>query len=374
MKKSLLVVLLVTCFGASYADVPEVSPHRAAGGMATEFKSRKLLPSTTPVIIPPKKLTESDRKIVAQAELMFDRNSTLSIVIVEKGQLLFEKYRAPSGPLVPNFTWSMSKSLTGYTIGAMSCNGQISDLDRPGQSYSTDLRGTVYGEATVKNLLTMSSGVKDAVSAGNQMSKTSGCTVGIDCDDWQLQRSQIMSGTEVLKTYPNRHVASGSRFSYNAVDTLSLSNIADHNGGFIESFDKYIWSQAGAESPAYWMLDKENRAISQSGFSATSRDWARLAMLSIKQLKSSDCMGKFMQDATTEQLPNTSQRIGKAFKGYGYQTWIANFGGKKSYWWLGYGGQRVGIDPVSERIIVVTSRREDYMGEVYKLFENWQRQ
>lgn len=380
MKKSLLVVLLTTCFGTLYAEVAEVTPRRAAGGMATEFKSHKLLPATAPVRLLPKTLTEPDRKIIAQAESMFERNSTLSIVIVEKGQLVFEKYRAPSGPQVPNFSWSMSKSLTGYTIGAMSCNGQIADLDRPGQSYSADLRGTVYGEATVKNLLTMSSGVKDAVSSGNQMSKTSGCTVGIDCDDWQLQRSQIMSGAEMLKTYPKRDtawgnpVASGSRFSYNATDTQSLSNIADHNGGFIESFDKYIWSQAGTESPAYWMLDKENRAISQAGFSATSRDWARLAMLTIKQLKSSDCMGKFMQAATSEQLPNTSGRAGKAFKAYGYQTWIADFGPQKSYWWLGYGGQRVGIDPVTERIIVVTSYREDYMAEVYKLFGNWQRQ
>jgi CubicO group peptidase (beta-lactamase class C family) len=381
MRKNLLVVSLLIAFTQSgWSATAEVQPHRAAGGMASEFKNHRFLPADSPIPLPQKTLTESDRRIIEQAELMFERNSTLSIVMVEKGQLVFEKYRAPSGPTIPNFSWSMSKSLTGYTVGAMSCSGQIPDLNQQGQSYSPELRNTVYGEATVKNLLTMSSGVKDAIHSGNQIYKTSGCTHGIDCDDWQMQRNQVLSGVELLKAFPDREisrgrpVASGSRFAYNAVDTLSLSNIADHNGGFINNFTKYIWSQAGAEAPAYWMLDKENRAISQAGFSAVSRDWARLAMLSIKQSKSSDCMGKFMQDATTEHLSNAGHRIGKAFKGYGYQTWIANFGPRDSYWWVGYGGQRVGVDPVTERIIVITSYREDYMKEVYGLFGTWQRQ
>jgi CubicO group peptidase (beta-lactamase class C family) len=380
MRKHILAVSLILVAQLSWSATKEVSPTRAAGGMATEFKNIKFTPAGTPVPLPLKTLTSSDRRIIEQAELMFERNSTLSIVMVERGQLVYERYRAPSGSQVPNFSWSMSKSLTAYTIGAMSCSGQIPDLNQPGQSYSPDLRGTVYGEATVKNLLTMSSGVKDAISSGNQIYNPPGCTVGTNCDDWQMQRSQLVSGVELLKMFPERDtrwgrpVASGSRFSYNATDTLSLSNIADHNGGFLKNFEQHIWRQAGAEAPAYWMLDKDNRAISQAGFSAIGRDWARLAMLTIKQVKSSDCMGKFMQDATTEHLPNSSRRVGQVFKGYGYQTWIADLGPRDSYWWVGYGGQRVGVDPVTERIIVVTSYREDYMGEVYKLFGTWQRQ
>ena len=43
----------------------------------------------------------------------------------------------------------------------------------------------------------------------------------------------------------------------------------------------------------------------------------------------------------------------------------------ESYWWVGYGGQRVGIDPRTGRILVLTSWREDYMGKVYSLFNDW---
>ena len=81
-----------------------------------------------------------------------------------------------------------------------------------------------------------------------------------------------------------------------------------------------------------------------------------------------------MQAATSVQIPNRSKRVGAHFPGYGYQTWILDSRGRKSYWWVGFGGQRVGIDPVSEKIIVLSSYRESYMADVYKLFEDWQRQ
>lgn len=376
-KHAILVVLLA--FSSETLSAPaEVSPGRAAGGMAKEFKNHKLEPSTAPIPLPAKVLSGADVQLIKQAESIFDRNAALSIVMVDKGQIVFEKYKAPSGPHKPNFSWSMSKSLTAYTVGAMSCSGQIGNINRPAQTYSSDLKGTVYGEATVRELLMMSSGVKDAISSGNQLHKTNDCKQGYDCDGWQMQRSQLVTGVELIKLHPNRDtswgrpVASGSRFSYNGNDTLGLSIVADQTGGFVKNFQQYIWDQAATESPGYWLLDKDNRAISQAGFSASSRDWARLAMLTIKQGKSDDCMGKFMQDATREHLPHRGES-GKAFRGYGYQTWIGDMGPRKSYWWVGYGGQRVAVDPVAEIILVVTSYREDYMQEIYNLFAQWQR-
>jgi CubicO group peptidase (beta-lactamase class C family) len=113
--------------------------------------------------------------------------------------------------------------------------------------------------------------------------------------------------------------------------------------------------------------------LAQSGFSATARDWARLAIYTVKSLKgqNGECIKNYMEESTSPQIENKSGRIGKAFKNYGYQTWIGSFGGRHSYWWVGYGGQRVGIDPESEKIMVLTSWREDYMADAYKLFRDW---
>ena len=138
---------------------------------------------------------------------------------------------------------------------------------------------------------------------------------------------------------------------------------------------KLIRDKAGTEASGYWLVDKENRAIAQAGFSAVIRDWARLAMFSISQLNSANqCISNFMKDATSPQIPNKSREVGASFGDYGYQTWVADFGPRNSYWWVGYGGQRVGVDPQKEKIIVMISQREDYMAEIYKFFSWWQRQ
>jgi CubicO group peptidase (beta-lactamase class C family) len=176
-----------------------------------------------------------------------------------------------------------------------------------------------------------------------------------------------------IKNYGQRDIPSGQQFRYNSLDTFSLSEIADQNGGFFDNFESTVWQKARTESTGYWLYDNNKQAMSHSGFSATARDWARLAMYTIQQRKENNgCVSDYMKAATSPQIENSTKRIGKAFKSYGYQTWISNWKTKPAYWWIGYGGQRVGVDPATERIIVITSWREDYMGEIYDLFKAWQ--
>jgi len=371
----ILIFLSLLPHNFVFAETAEVSPGRITGGMATEFRNIKLEPSPSPRSLPNKELNTDDRSVIARANQLFDQNqSALEMIIVDRGQVLLERYRSPANSSRPAFSMSMSKSLTAYTIGNMMCDGKISDLNAPAATYSSALKNTVYGEASVKNLLTMSSGVADAPHAGDPI-KRDQCQAGVDCHGWEMQRSQSISGRDLIEQFPNRERASGARFSYHAIDTLALSEVAEQNGGFINNFVKYIWGNAGPESPGYWLIDKENRAIAQAGFSAVIRDWARLAMLSIDQLNSpNQCISSYMKAATSAQIPNKNRTVGAAFHNYGYQTWIADFGPRESYWWVGYGGQRVGVDPQKERIIVVISKREDYMPEIYKFFAWWQRQ
>ena len=37
----------------------------------------------------------------------------------------------------------------------------------------------------------------------------------------------------------------------------------------------------------------------------------------------------------------------------------------------GYGGQRIGVDPVSGRVLVLIGHVENFMPEVYRLFNLW---
>ena len=373
MKKSLLVALLVLSSNVlSQTTFSEVSPRRASGDMSTEYKNHRYPASSNPLILPSRNPVGKEVDIVQQARQLASENPLLSIIMLERGEIIFEAYNSPATATRPNFSWSMSKSLTAYTVGLMNCEANLIDYNKPAQTYSKDLVGTVYGEATVKNLLTMSSGARQASRGGDHLETKNFCTEGINCDGWQLQRSQRLTDVEYLHRAKERDIPSGQEFRYSGADTLALGNIVNVNGGLINQFEKHIWSKIGAEGAGYWLLDRDNKPVAQAGFSATTRDWAKLAMYTIHLSKNGTaCQQQFIKDATTAQIKNNSGSS-RLNSHYGYQTWINTAGPRPSYWWVGYGGQRVAVDPEKERILVVTSYKESYMVKVRDLFVNWQ--
>lgn len=364
------VLILALVAGSVQAEVAQVNPRRASGGMSQEFKNQQLPASPDPMpLTQGQVLTDSQRAVSQAAREVFEKNQqALTMLIIDRGQIIYEAYRSPATENTAQFSWSMSKSLTAYTIGHLYCDRRITSLDDRAKTYARELEGTVQGDASIKNLLTMSSGAKQAVTSGNAYSNANG-------DDWTDARGGKYSGLEILHKFGQRDIASGQEFRYLGNDTRALGLVADNLGGFVEKFQEYVWRPARTANAGYWLLDRDRRPIVQAGFSATTRDWARLAMYTIRLQKSSDsaCIRDFMASATKTQLKNSSRRVGRVFEGYGYQTWTGpKFGDRQSHWWLGFGGQRVGIDVEKERIIVVTSWREDYMDQVYRLFEKIQ--
>jgi len=369
IKKLAWALALVLGTQQATAADPQVNPVRASGGMSQEFRNHRFEPSAAPVALPRvERLSAGQQRVADRAADVVRNNAALSMLIVDRGQIVFEAYNSPASVSTAQFSWSMSKSLTAYTIGNMLCDGKIASLDDPAKRYMPALEGSVQGDATIRHLLTMSSGNRDAVYSGNNY------RIGNN-DDWTDMRGGHTSGMELIRRFGQRDIDSGKEFRYNSNDTRGLNAVAHSRGGLIQNFNQYIWSQARTESPGYWLLDRDGWPIAEAGFSATTRDWARLAMYAIKMQKSStSCVQDFMRTATTQQIANRTKRNGRAFDGYGFQTWAnPQFGDRRSYWWVGYGGQRIGIDPERERIIVVTSWREDYMAEVYKIFNELQR-
>ena len=364
-----IIVQMISVSGIA-EEVATVNPQRHSGGLAKLVNNKIFFPSASPIPLPNKALSQQDKHIASLANEIIDSNATTSILLIEKGEIVFEKYKSPADINSPLFSQSMSKSLTAYTVGNLLCEGKIRSLDDRAEFYAPELKGTVFGESKIKDLLTMSSGAKDGITSGQTY-----------LGEWQDIVFKGVTTEEILKKYGQRDttfsgnpLSGGVEFRYKAVDTYALEHVAEHAGGFFNTFENTIWKQSRTQSKGYWLYDSSKHAQAASGNSFIARDWARLAMYSLNELnRGSSCMQNFMKEATSEQLPNSNRRVGKAFKGYGYQTWIADFGGKKSYWWVGYGGQRVGVDPESEKIIVLTSYREDYMGSVYKLFSTWQK-
>jgi CubicO group peptidase (beta-lactamase class C family) len=82
------------------------------------------------------------------------------LLVLQNGRVRLERYAPPYGPSTRWNSFSVAKSITSTLVGAAMKDGYILSLDDHVTRYISALRGSAYDEVTVRQLLTMTSGVK----------------------------------------------------------------------------------------------------------------------------------------------------------------------------------------------------------------------
>lgn len=308
-------------------------------------------------------LTTNQQTIVDLARKAFNDDSfALGIMLLERGQILFEQFKKGTDHKTKFFSYSMAKSLTAMTVGQALCAGQIRSLDDRAGAYAKTIEQTVFGQATLRQLLTMSSGARASDEDGGSL-----------FGEWNDITTGRITIHDLLKKYGSEKV-NPHIFSYNNSDTNALMLAVNGTGNFAQLFEQKIWQPSQPEQSATWLTDKQGQLYASAGFGAALRDWARLAMRSVALLKGADgpCMAEFMQQATTRQ---TSDTVKQRFWDYGYQTWVTKKWGVPAYAWQGAYGQSVIVDPTHERVLIIfryAAQEESYRA-VGSLFSRWAR-
>ena len=361
--KKFLIVLTATALVSTtaLAKVAQVSISRTTGGNAVEFPNKHMPSGYGVNRLKPfneELQTRHDLKSADRAQKMMERNnSALTGLLINKGRIVFEGYRGPATPKSKMHSMSMSKSLTALVIGNLYCDGKIDSLDDTAGKYANWLDPDTYGNTTIRNFLMMASGMKKYGKHG-----------------WPKPHPlrEVKFGRRDVLWFIQGHTREyeqGTRHNYNSGDTMALQQVARSFGGLVENFNHYIWSRIGTEVEGSWMVSRTGEAVSWAGFNASVRDWGRLGMYTIDMAKGrgGSCMQEYVQDMLSQQINNRRARgqAGRAFAGYGYQTWVMQNG---NAWWAGYGGQRVGINVELEKVMVIHSHKENYMREAYDVF------
>ncbi|HEY1430882.1 MAG TPA: serine hydrolase, partial [Stellaceae bacterium] len=84
--------------------------------------------------------------------------STDGIVVVSRGQIVFERYANGMIVTTPHILMSVSKSLLGLVAGVLAASGRL-EPDRKVTDFVPEVGGTAYQGATVRHLLDMRAGV-----------------------------------------------------------------------------------------------------------------------------------------------------------------------------------------------------------------------
>ena len=87
-------------------------------------------------------------------------NNTAGLIVVKDGRIRLERYARGYSREGRYTSFSVAKSLTSTLVGAAVKDGFIKSVDDPVTRYIPELAGSAYDGVTVRQVLTMTSGVK----------------------------------------------------------------------------------------------------------------------------------------------------------------------------------------------------------------------
>ena len=268
------------------------------------------------------------------AYMKSQRNAGL--LIIQDNKVRFEKYALGYGPEGRWTSFSVAKSFTSTMVGAAVRDGFIKSLDDKVTQYIPTLRGSVYDDVTVRQLLTMTSGVKWNEDYADPKS---------DVALFALQKP--VAGEDITVSYMkklSREAPAGTKWVYKTGETNLIGVLVSSATGkkLSDYLSEKVWKPYGMEADAFWILGDTGHEISGCCLSARLRDYARFGQFVMDGGKGVVPDDWFAQ-ATTKQAD-----ISQPGRGYGFQWWTNDDG---SYAAQGIFGQGIFIDPKRKLII-----------------------
>lgn len=281
------------------------------------------------------------------------RQRIMGLLVVKDGVVQLERYQYDRKAGDRFTSQSMAKSITAIAIGIAQREGLVKSLDDPAERYAPQIKGTVLGQTTLRNLMRMASGMKY-----EQTYDGSG--------DTPLFSTAVANGgiEAAVRTIAVREVDQGTRFYYAAPNTVTLAAVLRRATGM--SLSEYLtprlWQAVGAEDSAFWYADRTGLEVALGNFNATLRDYARLGVVLANDGVRPDDTERtqvipreFLLDATdwTREPEAFHPKRATPYWGYGYQFWIFP-GEHRRFAMLGVYGQSVFVDPGLKLVMVQT--------------------
>ena len=261
------------------------------------------------------------------------------VLVLQDGRIRAEQYALGLTQRGHWTSFSVTKAVTDTLTGAALHSGALRSLDDEVTAYLPEMRGSAYEVVTVRQLMTMTSGVR-----WNE-NYTSG-----DADNVRLYTTPVATGKNAIIEYMRklpRETAPGTSWHYNTGETDLLGVLLRRATGksLAEQLSAAVWRHAGMEHDATWIATAagaDGEEFGGSGLSATLRDFGRLGLWVLRGGDGA-VPADWFAEATKPQV-----KAGSA--GYGYGWWPQPDG---SFAALGIFGQSILIDP-QRKLVVVT--------------------
>ncbi len=283
-------------------------------------------------------------KIGMDVDAYMKAQRTAGLVILQDGKVRMEKYGLDFTAHGKWTSFSVAKSFTSTMVGAAIKDGYIKSIDDKVSVYIPDLKGSAYDDVTIKQLLTMTSGVKWNEDYTDPKS---------DVALFNLHKAE--KGMDVTVSYMRklpREAPAGTKWVYKTGETNLIGVlVSSATKKTLSSYlSEKVWAPFGMEQDATWLLGSTGHEISGCCIQASTRDYARFGAFIMGGAKINGVgilPDDWLAPATSKQAD-----IGMAGRGYGYQWWTYDDG---SFAAQGIFGQGIFIDPKRNLVIASNS-------------------
>ncbi|MEM1379545.1 MAG: serine hydrolase [Pseudomonadota bacterium] len=281
----------------------------------------------------------------------FDEGRAAAVVVLHKGKIRTERYGLEFDATERWTSFSVAKSLTSTLVGAAIQDGSIASIDDPVTDYIEGLRGSAYEGVSIRQVLTMTSGV------------------GWD-EDYEDPTSDVArflahepsDGLPIIVSYMrglDKAHAPGEVWNYSTGETNLIGILVSEATGtpLADYLSQKIWGPFGMEAKATWLVGPDGVEMSGCCIQATTRDFARFGQFILGGGRIDGAA--ILPDGWLDQATTKQADIGFDPWGYGYQWWTYDgnaFGAR------GIFGQSIFIDPDRELVIAMNSSWSSALG------------
>ncbi len=269
---------------------------------------------------------------------------TVAFLVIKDTAIIHESYYEGYNQNSYSNAFSMTKSIISLLIGCAIDEGYIKNLDQPVADFIPEYKNGTNDKLTIRQVLTMSSGLNWDESYSNPFSITTKSYYGNNL-------KSLINNLRVVEK-------SGVQFKYLSGNTQLLAFVLEKATGkkVSDYASEKIWIPIGACNSALWSLDKNNGdEKAYCCFNSDARDFARIGQLILnkgnwrgKQLVSS----KYIKETTSPASWLKDETGKKQLDYYGYHWWLMTFRGQKVIYARGILGQYIFILPDKNIVIV----------------------
>lgn len=270
-------------------------------------------------------------------------HNVAGVLMVEDGKIRLERYARGYSKKGRYTSFSVAKSLTSTLVGAAVADGFIKSVDDPVTRYIPELADSAYEGVSIRQVLTMTSGVKWNEDYTD-----------LNSDVASMYKKPPPPGVDATVAYLrtlSREAAPGTKWVYKTGETNLIGVLVTKATGksLAEYLEEKIWKPFGMEQDAFWMVDAGGQDVGGCCISVGLRDYARIGQFVLGEgmIDGKRIVPEGWFTAATQAQARTSW----PGLGYGYQWWTNDNG---TFQAQGIFGQLIYIDRARKLVIVLS--------------------